>query len=133
MPRKPKHMRTIVWFRAKDLRLADHVPLQDAISTGDVIPLFVMEPGCFGARSALDAPHRTQYLLDSLVSLSQAIERRGSRLLLSEGEATEVIPRLVHQWNADRVVAHRWVEPRGRARDAKLDRLLDGKLELYEG
>lgn len=133
MSPEPKHRRTIVWFRAKDLRLTDHVPLQDALSTGDVIPLFVIEPSCFGASSAAHAPHRTQYLLESLVHLSQAIQRLGSRLLLIEGEATEVVPRLVREWKADRVVAHRWVEPRGRARDAKLDRLLDGRLELYEG
>src|SRR5690606_11379161 len=69
MPQKPKPLRTIVWFRAKDLRLTDHLPLQDAISTGEVIPLFVVEPSCFAPGNASNAPHRTQYLLDSLVHL----------------------------------------------------------------
>jgi deoxyribodipyrimidine photolyase len=31
-------MRTIVWFRGKDLRIADHAPLRDAVDTGEVIP-----------------------------------------------------------------------------------------------
>ncbi|MEZ4273630.1 MAG: deoxyribodipyrimidine photo-lyase, partial [Myxococcota bacterium] len=40
-------MRTILWFRGKDLRLADHAALQEAIKSDEVIPLFVLDPYFF--------------------------------------------------------------------------------------
>lgn len=126
-------MRTIVWFRAKDLRLTDHAPLRDAASAGDVIPLFVVDPSCFGEKAARGAPHRTQYLHDSLTELRDAIARRGSQLLFAEGNPTEIVPQLAKRWKADRVVAHRWVEPHGRKRDDEVRLALGGKFELYEG
>jgi hypothetical protein len=36
--------RTLVWFRGKDLRVADHGPLASALDAGEVIPLFVLDP-----------------------------------------------------------------------------------------
>jgi len=123
-------MRTIVWFRGKDLRLADHAPLRAALEGGgDVIPLFVLDPYFFAPRRVRERwPHRMQFLLDSLRELAQGIEERGSKLVLVEGKSVDVVPRLVREWKADRVVAHRWVEPVGRARDARI-----AGLELYEG
>jgi deoxyribodipyrimidine photolyase len=46
-------MRTLVWFRGKDLRVDDHAPLSDAVRDGEVIPLFVLDPFFFrpGARA----------------------------------------------------------------------------------
>ena len=40
-------MRTLVWFRGKDLRLSDHAPLAAAASAGEVVPLFVLDPFFF--------------------------------------------------------------------------------------
>ena len=37
-------MRTLVWFRGKDVRIADHQPLADGISGGEVIAVFVLDP-----------------------------------------------------------------------------------------
>ena len=45
-------MRTIVWFRGKDLRLADHEPLR-AAKNDEIIPVFVLDPYFF-------APERAQ-------------------------------------------------------------------------
>ena len=87
-------MRTIVWFRGKDLRVADQVPLRAAAEAGEVIPLFVLDPYFFAPTRARELPHRMQFLLDSLRSLAASLAERGSR-----------------------VVAHRWVEPFARERD----------------
>ena len=125
--------RTIVWFRGKDLRISDHAPLRDAVAAGEVIPLFVLDPYFFAPTRARELPHRMQFLLDSLSALEAALAERGSRLLVVAGKSVEVVPRLVREWKADRVVAQRWVEPFARERDRRIREALGAKLELYEG
>jgi deoxyribodipyrimidine photo-lyase len=126
-------VRTLVWFRGKDLRVADHEALSSAASTGDVIPLFVLDPYVFAPERARETPHSSQFLLESLAALAQNIEHRGSRLLLVAGESTELVPRLAAEWRVERVVAQRWTWPVGRERDARVARALEVPLELHEG
>ena len=125
--------RTIVWFRGKDLRISDHAQLRDAAEAGEVIPLFVLDPYFFAPNRARDLPHRMQFLLDSLSALELALAECGSRLLVVAGKSVEVVPRLVREWRADRVVAQRWVEPFARERDRRIREALGAKFELYEG
>lgn len=126
-------MRTLVWFRGKDLRLADHAPLRAALEDDELILLFVLDPYFFSPERARELPHRIQFLLDSLRALESEIRSRGSRLLVVEGKSTEVVPELVERWRVDRVVAQRWVEPFARERDRRIDAALAGRLQLFEG
>lgn len=126
-------MKTIVWFRGKDLRLADHMPLLAAVAQGDVIPLFVLDPYFFAPRRAQELPHRMQFLLESLQELEKSIRRCGSQLVVVHGKSVEVLPQLAHEWRVDRVVAHRWVEPFGRERDRRIAAALKVPFQLYEG
>ncbi len=126
-------MRTIVWFRGKDLRMSDHVPLRQAAAAGEVIPLFVLDPYFFEPVRARELPHRMQFLLDSLGALAANLETRGTKLLVVPGESVEVVPRLANQWRADRVVAHRWVEPFARERDWRIAAALGTRFQLFEG
>ena len=126
-------MRTIVWFRGKDLRLDDHAPLRDAIAAGPVIPLFVVDPYFFAPERAAALPHRIQFLVESLAELAAAIAERGSRLVIVEGKSVDLVPRLAQAWRADRVVAHRWVEPFARERDRRIAAALGDRFVLYEG
>jgi len=126
-------MRTLVWFRGKDLRLYDHPPLLDAIAAGEVIPLFVLDPFFFAPERARELPHRMQFLLDSLRELSERIAALGSRLVVVEGKSVDIVPQLAQEWRVDRVVAHRWVEPFGRERDRRVADALRVPLRLYEG
>lgn len=126
-------MRTIVWFRGKELRIADHVPLREAAKNGEVIPLFVVDPYFFAPPRAAEYPHRMQFLLDSLHALAKNLESRGSKLIVVEGKSVERIPELADRWKADRVVCHRWVEPVGRERDAIIAETLGDRFELFEG
>ena len=126
-------MRTIVWFRGKDLRISDHAPLRDAAKRGEVIPLFVLDPYFFDPERALELPHRMQFLLDALVELEANIAKLGSQLLVVPGRSAEVVPRLFREWKADEVVAHRWTEPFGRERDRRIQETMGGQFRLYEG
>ena len=129
-------MRTVVWFRGKDLRLADHAPLAAALADGEVVPLFVLDPYFFAPDRARERPHRMQFLLESLAELEQAIAARGSRLVVVAGRSIDVVPRLAAAWRADRVVAQRWVEPFARERDRRIGEALrgDGRaFDLFEG
>ncbi|MEA2748815.1 MAG: deoxyribodipyrimidine photo-lyase [Myxococcales bacterium] len=129
-------MRTLVWFRGKDLRLADHAPLLAAIRDGEVVPLFVVDPFFFAPERARELPNRMQFLVDSLSELADAIDARGSQLLFAAGRSTDVVPRLAQLFHADRVVAHRWSEPFGIERDRRIAKSLHdqaSRLELFEG
>lgn len=126
-------MRTIVWFRGKDLRVADHAPLSDAVAGGEVVPLFVLDPHFFAPDRARALPHRMQFLLDSLRALQASLEARGTRLLVVPGRSVEVVPRLVRAWKADRVVAQRWVEPFARERDRRVSEAIGERFVLFEG
>lgn len=129
-------MRTLVWFRGKDLRLADHLPLLDAIRSGEVVPVFVVDPYFFAPERARELPNRMQFLVESLTELAAGIEARGSQLLFAPGKSVEIVPRLAHAFGAQRVVAHRWSEPFGIERDRRVAAALEkdgSRLELFEG
>jgi deoxyribodipyrimidine photo-lyase len=129
-------MRSIVWFRGKDLRVADHGPLLEAVAAGEVIPLFVLDPHFFAPERAKGLPHRMQFLLESLESLWANLRHLGSDLVLVAGRSVDTVPRLAAEWKADQVLAHRWTEPFGRERDRRIEAALvrDGiPFRLFEG
>jgi deoxyribodipyrimidine photo-lyase len=129
-------MRSIVWFRGKDLRVADHGPLVEAATSGEVIPLFVLDPYFFVPKAARELPHRMQFLLESLKALEANLSHLGSRLLVVSGRSVDLLPRLASRWQADRVLAHRWVEPFGRERDRRVGEALARNgiaFQLFEG
>jgi deoxyribodipyrimidine photo-lyase len=128
-------MRTVVWFRGKDLRIADHAPLAGARG-GELVPLFVLDPYFFAPERARTYPHRAQFLVESLAELERAVAARGTRLLVVPGRSVDVVPRLARAWKADRVAAYRWVEPVGRERDRRVGEALAAAgiaFELHEG
>ena len=126
-------MRTLVWFRGKDLRVADHAPLRDAAAAGELIPLFVLDTHFFAPQRARRTPFRIQFLLDSLRELDASLARLGSRLIVVRGRSVDLVPRLARRWRVDRVVAHRWVAPIGRERDRRVSERLHVPFELYDG
>jgi deoxyribodipyrimidine photo-lyase len=130
-------LRSLVWFRGKDLRTADHAPLREALSSpankgGEVIPVFVLDEHFFRPAAAQKIPFRMQFLLESIASLSANLEHLGSKLVLVEGRSVEQIPQLAHRWKVDRVVAQSWVAPIGRERDRKIAKLLRVPFQLFD-
>jgi deoxyribodipyrimidine photo-lyase len=108
-------MRTLLWFRGKDLRVADHAALHHACAdSAELIPAFVLAPGYFRAGGAERAPHRLQFLLDSLRELALALAERGSQLQIVAGPAQLAIPKLAAELKVARVLAMRSCEPAAR-------------------
>lgn len=126
-------MRTLVWFRGKDLRVSDHEPLARAAADGEVVCLFVVDPFFFAPERAREIPHRMQFLLESLELLEVSLRSLGAPLLLVGGKSVSVVPRVARQYRADRVLAHRWTEPFGRERDRRVAAALDVPFIVCEG
>jgi deoxyribodipyrimidine photo-lyase len=126
-------LRTLVWYRGKDLRIADHAPLRSALKDGgEVIPVFVLDDYFFAPPAALRLRFRIQFLLESIASLAANLEHLGSRLIIVDGRSVERIPELAGRWKVDRVVAQSWVAPVGRARDRLVARRLRAPLQLFD-
>jgi deoxyribodipyrimidine photo-lyase len=91
-------VRTLVWFRGKELRLHDHLPLHDAVAAGDeIVTLFVLDPYFFDPTRARALPHRMQFLLESLRALEREIAARGGRLFVVRGRSVDVVPSLAER------------------------------------
>jgi deoxyribodipyrimidine photo-lyase len=125
-------LRTLVWYRGKDLRVADHAPLRAACRDGEIIPVFVLDEYFFAPRAAQRTPFRIQFLLESIGSLAANLQHLGSRLVIAAGKSVERIPELAQKWQVDRVVAQSWVAPIGRARDRLVARDLHVPLQLFD-
>lgn len=106
----------IVWFR-EDLRLTDNAALAAAAADGgEVIPVYVLDQRP-GAASCW-------WLHHSLAALDDALQARGSRLLLRTGPAAAVLADLARDTGAQAVHWHRAYSPAGRAQDAAVSRVL---------
>ena len=125
-------MRSLVWYRGKDLRVADHAPLREAARAGEVIPVFVLDDHFFAPSAAQRTPFRIQFLLESIASLAANLEHLGSRLVVVAGKSVDRIPELAARWKVDRVVAQSWVAPVGRARDRLVAQRLMVPLPLFD-
>lgn len=124
-------MRTLLWFRGKDLRLRDHAALHAALKSSELLPVFVLAPRYFAGAAA--PPHRLQFLLDGVAELASELEARGSKLLIVDGPAGRVIPELARACRVDRVLAQGSCEPASRARDERITRELQVPFEIVGG
>jgi deoxyribodipyrimidine photo-lyase len=116
--------RSILWFR-RDLRLDDHPALIAAAGTGDVVPLFVVDPA-FGDAGAA----RLAFLAGCLRELHRATR---NALVVRTGDPAVVVPALAADLDVDAVFATEDFGPYGRRRDAAVAEALGGgrrRLEL---
>ncbi|PYE85507.1 deoxyribodipyrimidine photo-lyase [Pseudoroseicyclus aestuarii] len=120
-----------MWFR-RDLRLADNAALTAAASSGGpVVPVFLCDAVLEGEGAA---PRFRRGL--SVEALSQALEQRGSRLILRRGKAEEILPALAEELGAKAVHAGRLHGPRDRANDAAVSDALTARgiaFTLHDG
>jgi deoxyribodipyrimidine photo-lyase len=109
---------TLLWFR-QDLRLADNPALAAALERGaSILPVFIYDPKAEG-RWAPGAASRW-WLHHSLLRLREALESRGSKLIICRGESGEVLRELVRESGADAVYWNRRYDPLVVERDKSL-------------
>jgi deoxyribodipyrimidine photo-lyase len=122
---------TVVWFR-RDLRVADHAGLSAAAEAGEVVALFVLDPGILGRRHHR-APARLRFLRAGLEALDVELRARGSRLVVRYGDPESVVPAVAREAEARRVSWTAETSPLGRARDARVARRLrDAGIAVWE-
>ena len=116
-------MRGLHWFR-NDLRLRDNTSLNALIAQVDEwLPVFVIDRGLLqGPRAG--AP-RTRFLLDCLARLGRDLERRGIPMLVLEGRAEDVLPRLMHKVGAQILSFNEDTTPYARRRDDDVVRAVE--------
>ncbi len=106
---------TLLWFR-RDLRLHDNPALQAALArSAPVIPIYILDEAGEGRWSPGGASR--WWLHHSLAALAAALEKRGSRLILAQGGAAEVLRELIRATRAGAVYWNRRYEPAIIARD----------------
>jgi deoxyribodipyrimidine photo-lyase len=108
----------LLWFR-KDLRLSDNAALAAALSRGGpILPVYVLDDHGEGRWRPGGASR--WWLHHSLVALDTELRRRGSRLVLANGDSGAELRRLARETGARAVYWNRRYEPAVRARDADL-------------
>ncbi len=102
----------IIWFR-NDLRLHDNEALLNASkSCLYLYPVFVFDPRQFEEQALgfpRSGPHRTAFLLDSLVELKASLQKIGSDLIVRFGQPEHIIAELAEELQATAVFASKEV------------------------
>jgi deoxyribodipyrimidine photo-lyase len=108
-------MRILVLF-TRDLRVRDHPALAAACAQdASVLPLFVADPWMM-RRSA----NRASFLCDALGDLDESLSRRGTRLIVRQGDVAQTAAREARRWRCDAVYVTRDVTATARRRVAAL-------------
>ena len=102
----------IVWFKT-DLRIEDNETLVKAIAISEnIIPVYCFDESHFETTTygfKKTGSFRAQFLLESLYDLDSKLRTLGSGLRIVKGKPEEEIPKIVKQYNANKVVAKREV------------------------
>ncbi|MCJ8164993.1 DNA photolyase family protein [Pontibacter sp. E15-1] len=122
----------LFWFR-RDLRLHDNSALSHALASGQpVLPLFIFDSDIL---TKLSDPHdaRITFIHQTLTSLHQQLEQRGSTLLVRHGRPLEVMAQLLQEYPLQEVYTNRDYEPYARLRDSEVTKQLLGKGIAFRG
>ncbi|MBS0633499.1 MAG: deoxyribodipyrimidine photo-lyase [Verrucomicrobia bacterium] len=123
---------TLLWFR-QDLRLQDNPALAAAVARGGaVVPVYILDAAGEGSWAPGGASR--WWLHHSLDALDAALRERGSRLILAQGDAREVLIGLIKATRTTGVCWNRRYEPAAVKRDAALEKELQAMgLEVQTG
>jgi deoxyribodipyrimidine photo-lyase len=102
--------KSVLWFR-RDLRLADNEALCAAAASGEVVPLFVLDPRFLTTSGA----PRLAFLFRNLRALNESM---GGALVVRTGNPEEIVAQVCRESGAERVVCAKDFAPYGIQRDA---------------
>ncbi|MEO8236427.1 MAG: DASH family cryptochrome [Flavobacterium sp.] len=102
----------LFWFKT-DLRLSDNETLVKAIAQSErIIPVYCFDDSHFETTSygfKKTGSYRAQFILESLKDLDATLRALGSGLLIVRGKPEIEIPKIVHEYKAQKVFAKREV------------------------
>lgn len=99
---------SLVWFR-NDLRVHDNEALYRAAEYDRVLPVYCFDPRQFGKTSfgfKKTGPHRTRFLIESVLNLRENLQKSGGTLLIRIGKPEEIVPQLVEKYKIDTLFYH---------------------------
>ena len=106
--------RNIIWFR-RDLRIADHPALLEAIKGSDeILPVFILDKSLIGQSGS----KRLAYLGQSLRALDESLN---NSLHVIAGDTVEVLNDLIKRHGVSDVHISAEYEPYGAARDKRVE------------
>lgn len=119
VPLRP--MNTIWWVR-RDMRLHDNAALHAASRAGAPVPVFVLDEQVLRSRYHRNATRRIEFMTDGLGALDAELRALGSRLIIREGRADDVLSAVAAEVQAVEVFAAGDVTPFGRLQEARVGR-----------
>ncbi len=110
-----EHSPIILWFR-RDLRLGDHPALSAAVQSGrPIVPVFILDDQV----QTLGAAPKWRLGL-GLEAFARGLEPLGSKLILRQGQALDVLAELVSETGAGAVFWTRAYDPEAINRDTQI-------------
>ncbi|MGD9357148.1 MAG: deoxyribodipyrimidine photo-lyase, partial [Chromatiales bacterium] len=114
----------ILWFR-RDLRLDDNPALHAALKDcRQLIPLYIYHPG--EKSPWADGAASRWWLHHSLAALDGELRKRGSRLLIRQGEPLTILQELAREQGIRQLYWNRLYEPAIIERDSQIKKTLAG-------
>src|SRR4051794_8109784 len=108
----------VVWLR-DDLRMSDNPALSHAVASGrPVVVIFVLDDSGTAARR-LGAASRW-WLHHSLGAAAAALRKRGNRLVVRQGKATEAVAAVLRETRAAHLFVNRRYAPGEREQDRRV-------------
>jgi deoxyribodipyrimidine photo-lyase len=125
---------SLLWLR-RDLRLHDHPALAVALGDGDgFVPVFCLDSRLLRGRHR--SGPRTMFLLECLQDLDRSLRKRGSGLVIREGNPERELNRLAAELGARSVHATEDVSPFASRRDERVRAALEqagAELQMHPG
>mgnify|MGYP001218282126 CR=1 FL=1 len=111
--------RSIFWHR-RDLRIEDNIGLFEAAKNSKtLIGVYILDPYLFDLNKTTSEA-KNWFLGESLLELQRNWEKRGSRLLIFNGDPTKLIPKLADLIKAECIYWNKNIEPYEINRDKQI-------------
>jgi deoxyribodipyrimidine photo-lyase len=114
----------IFWFR-RDLRLDDNHGLFEALTDGDVLPVFIFDKNILSELPKNDA--RVTFIAQLLNNINTELQRHQRSLAVFYGEPQAIFDQLIRGNEIDSVYTNRDYEPYATRRDADIEKFLKSK------
>ncbi|MFT3796051.1 cryptochrome/photolyase family protein [Flavobacterium sp.] len=114
----------IFWFR-RDLRLEDNHGLFEALSDGDVLPIFIFDKNILSELPKDDA--RVEFISDLLQKINTELHKHQRSLAVFHSDPETVFHKLVRENDITAVYTNRDYEPYATKRDADIEKFLQSK------